>query len=315
MRLIRMLVMAIMAAGLALGPTTLAAQAGSVQVTSADTKVYLSAAADSAVVMTVPVGAVLDVVASSGNWYQVRLPKDNSGFDRLGFIEKSRVKEMARAAAPSAAPAADTAAARGSRPTAAVLDFEFGAIEHWWSGTWNIGKGVSDMLVDELLQTGEVRLLERKRIESVLSEQNLANSTRADASAREVAQLGKVLGAKVLITGSITKFGSEERNVGGAAGSVAGRFLGGAGAKNTTATVALTVRAIDSSTSEILASAKAEAKSSRKGILLGGAFKGNFGAIDMNSRDFRETILGEATEKAVKEVATRLSVSLPNALR
>lgn len=320
MTLIRTLVLAILAVGLATGPVGLAAQSGSVQVTSADTKVYLSAATSSAVVMTVPVGAVLEVVASSGNWFQVKLPKDASGFDRLGFIEKAHVKEMAGAAAPAggsaARPAAATAStARSARPTAAVLDFEFGTIEHWWSGNWNIGKGISDMLVDELLQTGEIRLLERKRIESVLGEQNLANSSRADVSAKEAAQLGKVLGAKVLITGSVTKFGSEERNVGGAAGSVAGRFLGGVGAKNTTATVAITVRAIDSSTSEILVSAKGEAKSSRKGILLGGAFRGNFAEIDMNSRDFRETILGEATEKAVKQVAARLGVSLPNAMQ
>jgi curli biogenesis system outer membrane secretion channel CsgG len=176
-------------------------------------------------------------------------------------------------------------------------------------------QGISDMLVDELLATGQIGLLERKQIDSVLAEQNLANSTRADVSARDAAAIGKVLGANMLVTGSVTKFGSEERNVGGAAGSVAGRFLGGAGARNTTAHVAITVRVIDSSTSEILASVRGEGQSNRRGVLLGAIAGGNLGAINMQSKDFRETILGEATEKAVKDAAAKLVPAMVNAAR
>lgn len=298
-------------------PVLAAARQGSAQVIAADARVFLSADTSSAVVSPVPVGAVLEVVSRSGNWLQVRLPRDASGFDRLGYIEASKVKTAAATAGGSATAAAPApaAASRSARPTAAVLDFEFGAVERWWGGNWNIGKGVADLLVEELLQIGDLRMLERKVIESVLAEQNLANSNRADVSAREAASIGKVLGAKILLTGSITKFGSEERNVGGAAGSVAGRFLGGAGAKNTTATVAITVRAVDATTSEILASVKSEAKSNRRGLLLGGAVGGNFGGINMNSRDFKETILGEATEKAVKDAAALLTTRVQNALR
>ena len=297
-------------------PAGVGAQASSVQVTAADARVFLSADASSAVVSPVPVGAVLEVVSQTGDWYQVKLPKDASGFDRVGFVQKAKVKALAGGTAAPAAPAsASGAAPRGARPRAAILSFEFGTIDHWWSGNWDIGKGIADMLVDDILQTGQISLLERKQIESVLAEQNLANSTRADPTARQAASIGKVLGANMLITGSVTKFGSEERNVGGAAGAAASRFIGGAGATNTTAHVAITVRVIDASTSEILASAKGEASSSRKGILLGAGFKGNFGTIDMNSKDFRETILGEATEKAVKDVATKLVPAMINAAR
>ena len=295
------------------------AQQNSAQVIAADARVFLSADATSPVVSPVPVGAVLEVVSRRGNWIQVRLPKDASGFDRVGYIEASKVKTMAASAAPAraagAAAPAPAAAPRAARPTAAVLDFEFGSIQPWWGGEWNIGKGVADLLVEELLQVGELRLLERKQIETVLSEQNLANSNRADVSAREAATIGKVLGAKILLTGSITKFGSEERNVGGTAGSIAGRFVGGAGANNTTATVAITVRAVDATTSEILASVKTEGKSNRRGVLLGSAVNGNFGSINMTSSDFRTTILGEATEKAVKDAAAQLSTRVTNALR
>jgi curli biogenesis system outer membrane secretion channel CsgG len=295
------------------------AQSAAVQVTASDARVFLSADASSAVVTAVPVGAMLEVVNKTDAWYEVRLPKDSSGFDRVGYIPASKVKTMSMPGTGSAARAATGAAAsaapRRTRPTAAVLDFDFGTIENWWGGNWDIGKGIADMLVEELLQTGDVRLLERKQIQSVLGEQDLANSNRADVTAGQAAALGKVLGAKLLITGTITKFGSEEHNLGGSAGVMAGRFFGGAGAKKTTANVALTARVIDASTSEILASAKGEGKSNRKGLLLNGVVGGTSGGVDMSSSDFRETILGEATEKAVSELATRLTTALDRATR
>jgi curli biogenesis system outer membrane secretion channel CsgG len=277
---------------------------GAVQVVTADAKVFLSAEANSPVVTPVPVGAVLEVVGSSGTYYQVRLPRDSSGFDRVGFILKSAVRASAAPAAGAATAAPASTAAE--RKTAAVMNFDYGTVQHWWSGTWDIGRGIADMFVEQLLNTSDLRMLERKAIEAVLAEQDLANSNRAAPSAAQAASLGKVLGANLLITGSVTKFGSEEKNVGGTAGSYAGRFIGGAGAKNTTANVAVTVRAVDSTTGEILASVTGEGKSSRAGLLLGANVNGNFGSIDMNSRDFRDTILGEATDKAVKDATAKL---------
>ncbi len=160
-------------------------------------------------------------------------------------------------------------------------------------------------------------MLERKQIEAVLGEQDFSNSNRADVSAKDAAQLAKVLGAKILITGTVTKFGSETKNVGGGAGAAIGSHfgMGGTGLQNTTANVAITVRAIDASTSEILASVKGEGKSARKGVLLGAGFDSNYGAINMTSSDFQDTILGEASEKAVTDAATRLTSQLMNALK
>jgi curli biogenesis system outer membrane secretion channel CsgG len=317
-----MVIMAVAACVVLASGISTRAQSTSVQVTAADAKVFLSADASSAVVTAVPVGAMLEVVNKADAWYQVRLPKDGSGFDRVGYIPASKVKALSlpgrtsASASSSSSSSAAASTARRTRPTAAVLDFDFGTIENWWGGNWDIGKGIADMLVEELLQTGDVRLLERKQIQAVLGEQDLSNSNRADVSASQAAALGKVLGAKLLITGTVTKFGSEEHNLGGSAGVMAGRFFGGgAGAKKTTANVALTARVIDASTSEILASAKGEGKSNRKGLLLNGSIGGNFGGVDMGSSDFRETILGEATEKAVSELAAHLASALENATR
>lgn len=204
------------------------------------------------------------------------------------------------------------AQSKSSRPTVAVLNFDFGTIQKWWEGNDDIGDGISDLIVDGLLEDGSYRLIERKRLAEVLGEQSFSNSDRADPSAATVAKLGKALGVKYLIVGSVTKFGTEESSKGvGGSGWGGGRFgVGRVGTQKGKANVAITARIIDVSTAEIMASAKGEGTSSRSGLLLGGGGggggRGGAGSIDMRSSDYRDSILGEATEAAVKQVVEKL---------
>jgi curli biogenesis system outer membrane secretion channel CsgG len=95
---------------------------------------------------------------------------------------------------------------------------------------------------------------------------------------------------------------------GGAFG--AGKFgLGDVGTKKGKAVCAITARMIDSSTGEIMAAAKGEATSSRSGLLLGGAANHVNGQIEFGSSEFKDTVLGEATEAAVKQVVAKLIAS------
>lgn len=227
-------------------------------------------------------------------------------------VLRSFVASLAVALAVAAVPC--PARAQSSRPTVAVLDLDFGAVQQWWSGNWDIGKGVADLIVDELVNDGSFRVIERKRLDAILAEQNFSNSERADPSASEVAKIGKALGVKYLIVGSITKFGTENRNLGVGGGAFGGgKFgLGRVGTSKGKATVAITVRMVDTSTGEIMASAKGQAESARSGLLLGGGGgggAGGAGSVAMGSSDFRETILGEATEKAVTDVTTKLAAA------
>ncbi len=200
--------------------------------------------------------------------------------------------------------------AQSNRPTIAVLNFEFGSVQQWWSGNQDIGTGISDMLVDELVNGGSFRVIERKQLDAIMAEQNLAQSERADPSAKTVAQIGKLLGARYIVTGSVTKFGTENSNKsisGGGWGSKYG--VGSVGTAKGKANVAITTRIIDTTTGEIMASAKGEGTSKRSGLLLagsGGGAAGAVGSIEFGSSGFRDTILGEATEIAVKETAGKL---------
>jgi curli biogenesis system outer membrane secretion channel CsgG len=226
-------------------------------------------------------------------------------------MKRRFVSAVVAAVAAVALSSGSAAMEQAQRPTVALLDFDFGSVQQWWSGNEDIGKGIADMIVDELVNDGSFRVIERKRLNAILAEQNFSNSERADPSAQTVAAIGKVLGVKYLIVGSITKFGTEESNKsvgGGAFGG--GRFgLGRVGTSKGKANVAITARVVDITTGEIMASARGEGTSKRSGLLLGGAGGGGAGGggeIAVGSSNFRDTILGEATETAVKDTVTKL---------
>jgi len=205
----------------------------------------------------------------------------------------------------------------------AVLDFNYGTVmsasQAVFGTNVDIGKGISDMLINELVNAGTYRLIERNQIDKILNEQNFSNSNRADSST--AAKIGHILGVDAVITGDITQFGRDDqnKNIGGMLGKWgSGYGLGGVGTSKSKAVVAITARLIDTSTGEILASASGKGESTRSGTMLGGGGAGTGGygggSAGMTSSNFAQTIIGEATTKAVTELAQNLeadSAKLP----
>ena len=186
--------------------------------------------------------------------------------------------------------------AQKNRPQIAVLDFEYGTIDNWW-GQYDIGKGIADQLVDALVNDGSFRVIERKKLATILGEQDFAASGRADPSAQTMAKIGKVLGVKYILAGSITKFSTEKR---GGGLRVKGIGLGGSKAKSE---VNITGRIIDVSTGEIMISAKGAGSSSK-----GGGFdfsKGGFGT-GTNAEEWRQSGLGDAQEACTEDLIENL---------
>jgi curli biogenesis system outer membrane secretion channel CsgG len=211
------------------------------------------------------------------------------------------------------------------RHRVAVLDFGYATVmttsQAVFGTNVDIGRGISDMLIDKMLSDGTYRIIERNAIDKIMNEQNFSNSNRADSAT--AAKIGHILGVNAVITGDITQFGrdDENKNYGAAAvGAWTHGALGGVGKHNSKAVVAITVRMIDASTGEILASVAGKGESSRSGTsLLGAGYGGGSGAaagIDMTSSNFAQTIIGEATTAAVAQVAAGLdadSKKLPTA--
>jgi curli biogenesis system outer membrane secretion channel CsgG len=196
----------------------------------------------------------------------------------------------------------------------AVLDFQYAtvmsSVQAIFGTTQDVGRGISDLLVDRFLKDGSYRVIERRDINKVLQEQNFSNSDRADATT--AAKIGRVLGVDAIIIGDITQFGRDDHTTG--AGGALSKWdkygIGNVGVHKAKAVVAVTARLIDVNTAEILASESGKGESQRSGTNLlgggGGWGGGGGGNVDMSSSNFSQTIIGEAVSAAVTELATKL---------
>jgi len=225
-------------------------------------------------------------------------------------------QKPAPAAVPASAPAAAPAVAppQGPKKRVAVMSFDYGtvmsSVQAVFGTNQDVGRGISDLLVMKLVNDGKYSVIERAALEKVLGEQNFSNSNRADSST--AAKIGKVLGVDVIIIGSITQFGRDDKKttVGGGGFGLGKIGLGGVQSRNAKAVVAVTARMIDTSTGEILAVAEGNGESARGGTSLvgggAGSSGGGGGAFDMSSSNFGATILGEAVHKAVDSLGQQL---------
>ncbi|MEB3359708.1 MAG: CsgG/HfaB family protein [Synechococcales bacterium] len=95
--------------------------------------------------------------------------------------------------------ASDLLMAQATRPRIAILDFDYTpTIGSYLSAFPGFAEGVSVVLVDRLVNSGNYTVIERSQIEAVLAEQNLGQSGRVDAST--AAQIGRILGVDAVIS-------------------------------------------------------------------------------------------------------------------
>src|SRR3954469_3438069 len=117
-----------------------------------------------------------------------------------GFI---RFTLAAVAAITMATPA--IAVAQAAKPVIAVMYFDnnsFGKDRADYDG---LGKGIADMLITDMASNQNVRVVERERIQALLTEQNLVKS--GAVSPETAIRLGKIIGAQYMITGGFMSDG------------------------------------------------------------------------------------------------------------
>jgi len=216
----------------------------------------------------------------------------------------SQATANAQTPAPAAAP---------TKHRVAVMNFDYGTVQSSVSAIFgtdqDIGKGISSMLIEKLVKDGQFSVIERAALDKLLTEQNFSNSDRANPTS--AAKIGQLLGVDTIIIGTITQFGRDDKHTNLGAGGYGSKFgLGGIGTKNSKAVVAVSARMVNVNTGEIITAVTGNGESSRGGTSLlgagGGAGGGGGGAVDMGSSNFGNTILGEATRKAVDDMGTQL---------
>jgi curli biogenesis system outer membrane secretion channel CsgG len=215
---------------------------------------------------------------------------------------------MSAAAAPAQAP-------MSQRPALTVAAFEFGTVatqinsdprtrrrmEHAGVHDGNafaeaLGTGVVDLVVEKLIESQRFRVFERRQLEAVRREQQL------DGGADDM-----IARARYLVTGSISRLGLNDKEIGGLAaglGSAAlfGRMVG-LGMKHSSTSLHLTVRVVDTRTGEIIGSFTGEGHSSKRwGVTAFGLVPGGAGGARILDANFRETAIGEAATRAAAAV-------------
>jgi curli biogenesis system outer membrane secretion channel CsgG len=180
------------------------------------------------------------------------------------------------------------AEAAGKKIRVAVFDFENNSSWTYWGD--NLGKAAGDEFVTQLVNSGEFTVIERQKIAAVLAEQGLGASGAVTASTAP--KIGKLLGAQLLFTGSITAFSIKKT----------GGTIAGFGASFGKAESKLDVRMIDTTTGEILLAATG-AGNKKMG---GAAFQGvSF------EQQYDYGVASEALRPAIEQVTKQVLAQKP----
>lgn len=134
--------------------------------------------------------------------------------------------------APGAAPAEESKDSKAKKPRLAILDFPV-AHNGWGCHGWAGNAGQMSDVLRELFTTeiserskGKLRLVERGRLRELREELKFQQSEEVDPAS--VQKAGKLLGARYVLTGKITRFACKisETNTGWGVGALVGKVTG-----------------------------------------------------------------------------------------
>jgi len=163
----------------------------------------------------------------------------------------------------------------GPRARIAVADFDVKAAK----ATGEIGSGLREMLVTALINSNRFSVVERQALAAVMQEQELSASGAAQSGSGP--QRGKIKTADLIITAAVTEFEPQasggRAGVGGGGGVGSGVLGGLLGAALNKAHMALDIRIVDTSTSEVLTATRVQGQATdiAGGIMAG--FLGSWG--------------------------------------
>jgi curli biogenesis system outer membrane secretion channel CsgG len=198
---------------------------------------------------------------------------------------------IAGIAEPEAAARAIATDKQTERKRVLVLDFYYGDTgSNYWSGYSyggsSAGVGISQQLIEQLLESGQVRVADR----SVVADRNWG-----EVSTSQAIEAGRLAGVDYVIIGTVREFNVENRSTDISFGGIGGN------SSRQTARVALSVRVIETATGDIIATANGAAE--REASSGGGSFLG-LGASSRSSND--EAMMSEAVSEAIDALATEL---------
>jgi curli biogenesis system outer membrane secretion channel CsgG len=233
-------------------------------------------------------------------------------------------------------PQTTTSAQTATKHRVAILNFTHSKVlvssEAIFGTNEEVGQNFSDMLAERLSADGVFRVIDRSAVNRALStpmtistENNhytggIPNiNNREDEGTPNVSRIGVLLDvneiiqmfqADAIITGEITSFGRDEDKKDNLISALR-RRIKKEPPTDRKAVVGVTARMIDLNTGETLAATKimAESQHSSPNLLVARGFKGN--VTTMLSRNFSKTVMGEAVQQAVDQLARTFEQKAP----
>jgi curli biogenesis system outer membrane secretion channel CsgG len=169
-----------------------------------------------------------------------------------------------------------------------------------FSGQWELGTGMADLLTAELIQTKYYTVVERRNLNHVIGEIDMQKDPHFRKEGR--VENGRLINARYLIRGAITDFSQ----VGGGSLSVAFRkiLFGGQGYN---ARVSITVTIIDVETGEIIDAVQCEGEAKARDIFAKTEYQG----VAFGGDAFFKTPLGRATSEAIVNALATVTKTIP----
>lgn len=201
-----------------------------------------------------------------------------------------------------------------ARHRIAVLEFDdsavTGASQAVFGRQVDVGKGISDLLINRLIRNGTYDVIEPNQVEKILVEKKLSNSDFSDA--QTAAKVGYALGADAVVVGEVTQFGRD--NGSGSGGQKSGEPAEGkspsdGGTDKAGMVVGLSAEFVDTSAGQVLITASCKGVSQRSGKNVtgdNGQSAGQQNPENMESSAFAQTQIGQATTAAVNYLVKEL---------
>lgn len=180
--------------------------------------------------------------------------------------------------------------ALAQKPRLAVIKIDNAS--QYWHGT--LGPAIENWIVDDLVNSGKVRVMERQQLQAVLQEQGLSLSGAVDD--KTAVSVGKLLGCQLILTGAVTDFSIQRAGAQGAFGV-------GFSVKKTTASGMLNVRLINTTTAEIIYSGSEKGEHSFSNVNVAGFG----GGMDFDESQAKQ-IFEPATKKLVANILSKIDV-------
>ncbi|MDB5469582.1 MAG: putative Curli production assembly/transport component CsgG precursor [Caulobacter sp.] len=164
--------------------------------------------------------------------------------------------------------------------------------------------GMTAMLTDVLINDGRFVVVERQSLTSIQTEQQLGQT--GATTAETAAQSNRLIGARFIVKGAITKYNPSAGGGGVNVGGFGGGLLG-AGASSKTATVTISLRLIDTTTGQVVSTFNGTGSASSQRADAG-LVNSKGGTLGLNG--FRETSLGKALEDAIKKAVAKIGLDV-----